>query len=99
MNKDLELLSSQTLIEYAKKLESQYVVSIDGQDIGIKIYVDSNGYYQMDTSHYYQGPGRAGVYITSAANFDSAEEALIIARNQLSLAYDNKGQWVKNINY
>lgn len=98
MDKDFEILSNQH-ISGIKRLVNEYLLYVGNQKVGIKIYLESNGYYQMKTSHYYKGKDKASAYITSAANFSSEEEALRNAKNQLLSFYDGEGEWKKNDDY
>ncbi|OLN21719.1 hypothetical protein BTO30_13540 [Domibacillus antri] len=98
MDKDFNILSSERISEI-KRLINEYSLYVGDQKIGIKIYLDSDGYYQMETSHYYRGKDKAGVYITSAANFESEDEALSNAKRQLLMFNDGKGEWRKNEDY
>ena len=98
MSKDFEILSS-THISEVKRLLNVYSMYVGNQRVGIKIYFDSNGYYQMCTSHYYRGEDKAGVYIASAANFESEDEALSNAKRQLLSFYDGNGEWKENDSY
>lgn len=98
MDRDFEILSSQHTSEI-KRLVNEYSLYVGYQKVGIKIYSESNGYYQMDTSHYYRGKNKAGVYITSATTFFSEEEALHNAKNQLLSFYDGEGEWRANKDY
>ncbi len=65
--------------------------------MGIKIYIDTYGYYQMETSHFYRCKNKAGVFISSAANFESEKEALLNAKKQLLSFYDGEGSGKKMI--
>lgn len=98
MDRDLELLESEHAYDI-KKLLNEYKLKIGDQKVGIKTYLDSNGYYQMETSHLYRGEGKAGVYTASAANFQSEYEALTFAKRQLLSFYDGQGEWFKNEMY
>lgn len=98
MDKDFDILSSEHTSEI-KRLVNEYSLYVGYQKVGIKIYLESNGYYQMDTSHYYTGKDKAGAYITSAANFSSEQEALRNAKNQLLSFYDGEGEWRVNEDY
>lgn len=95
---DLKILESEHSSGIAR-LVNEYSMRVGDKKVGIKVYLDSDGYYQMDTSHYYRGEGKAGVYTTSAANFKSEQEALIYANRQLTSLYDGKGEWHKNDEY
>lgn len=95
MEQDIEMLKSDK-IDYIFKVLNEYVLSVDGQKVKIRIYLDDSGYHQMDTSHYYRGSGMASVYTTSACNFNSEEETLIYAKKQLLSFYDGKGEWMLN---
>lgn len=98
MDKDFQILKSEHTSE-VKRLVNEYSLYVGDQRVGIKIYLDSDGYYQMNTSHFYQGKDKAGAYITSAANFKSEEEALSNAERQLLAFYDGQGEWRKNESY
>ena len=98
MNWDFELIADQNISE-VKRLENEYSMLVENQRIGIKIYSDENGLYQMKTSHFYQGKHNAGPYITTAANFETEQEALNRAKNQLLAFYDGQGIWHENDNY
>ncbi|GIN39034.1 hypothetical protein [Heyndrickxia oleronia] len=98
MTNEFEMLNSKHTTGI-QKLVNEYSLYVGDQKVGIKIYFDANGYYQMATSHFYKGEGKAGVYITSAANFESEKEALRNAKNQLLMFYDGKGEWRKNKYY
>ncbi|QPC47120.1 hypothetical protein [Mangrovibacillus cuniculi] len=95
MDKDFEILNVKDVSE-VKRLVNQYALFIGDQNVGIKIYLGADGFYQMSTSHYYRGKDKAGVYITSAANFNSEHEALTNAIRQLTMFYDGEGEWRKN---
>lgn len=98
MGSDLNILKSRHTSEI-KRLLNEYSLYVGEQNVGIKTFIDSEGYYQMSTSHFYKGEDKAGVYITSAANFTSEEEALSNAKRQLTMFYDGKGEWRKNEDY
>lgn len=98
MEKDFEILRNKNTSEI-KRLVNEYSLYVGNQNVGIKIYLESNGYFQMSTSHFYRGKDKAGFYITSAANFTSEEEALRNAKNQLLSFYDGEGEWKVNEDY
>lgn len=98
MDWDFELLTNRHTSEI-KRLVNEYSLYVGYQKVGIKIYIDADGYYQMKTSHFYRGKDKAGVYITSAANFESEKEALRNAKNQLLSFYDGEGEWKENDSY
>ena len=98
LNWDFELLADQNISEI-KRLVNKYSMLVGNQRIGIKIYIDENGFYQMKTSHFYQGKKNTGSYMTTAANFESEQEALNRAENQLLAFYDGQGIWHENDNY
>lgn len=98
MDWDFELLASNHISEI-KRLVNEYSLFVGHQRVGIKIYIDDEGYYQMKTSHFYRGKDKAGVYISSAANFESEREALRNAKTQLLFFYDGEGEWKENDSY
>ncbi|QPQ30417.1 hypothetical protein [Lysinibacillus sp. JNUCC 51] len=95
MSKNFEISTSRN-VSGVRKLISQYTMLVGNKKVGIKIYLGSDGYYQMDTSHYYRCKDCAGIYISSAANFSSEEEALNNAHQQLTIFYDGEGEWRVN---
>lgn len=98
MNWDFELLADKDVSE-VKRLVNEYSMLVGNQRIGIKVYIDENGFYQMKTSHFYQGKNNAGAYITTAANFETEQEALNRAKNQLLAFFDGQGIWHDNDDY
>lgn len=98
MSWDFELLADQNISE-VRRIVNEYSMFVGNQRIGIKIYIDENGFYQMKTSHFYQGKDNAGAYITTAANFETEHDALNRAKNQLLAFYDGQGMWHENENY
>lgn len=89
-------------ISYVEKIVSQWEVTLGEQSVGIRITLDSNGYYQYKTSHFYQRSELAGIVLNTQANFSSEEEALIYAKKQLVGFYeadDETSKWIKNENY
>jgi hypothetical protein len=89
-------------ISYVEKIVSQWEMTIGEQIVGIKITLDSNGYYQFKTSHFYQRSELAGSVLSSQANFTSEEEALIYAKKQIVGLYepeDETAKWVENEYY
>lgn len=96
---DFELLEEHKDISEVYRLVNEYSLYVGYQSVGIKIFLDSSGYYQMKTSHHYQGKNQAGVYTVSRANFSSEEEALGEAKRQLIAFYDGEGTWSVNENY
>ena len=98
MDWDFELLTDNHTSEI-KRLVNEYSFYVGKQRVGIKIHIDTYGYYQMETSHFYRGKNKAGVYISSAANFESEKEALLNAKKQLLSFYDGEGEWKENDSY
>lgn len=98
MDWDFEVLDKEQISD-VMKLVNEYSMFIGFQRVGIKIFIDSNGKYQMNTSHFYKGKGMAGVYTTSFGNHDTEDEALKFARKQLLSFYDGEGEWKKNEDY
>lgn len=98
MDWDFELLADKNIYE-VKRLVNEYSMFVGNQRIGIKVYFDENGFYQMETSHFYQGKNNAGAYITTAVNFETEQEALKRAKNQLLAFYDGQGIWHENEKY
>lgn len=98
MEWDFDLLTDENILE-AKRLINEYSMFIGKQRVGIKIYIDADGYYQMRTSHYYQGKDKASAYTTSSTSFESEREALSRAKNQLLSFYDGQGRWHENESY
>ena len=70
------------------------------QKLGIKIYETMNNKFFYDLSHFYYGSKQAGPYVSSImTGFDSIEDALYKAKNDLFSFYDPKdtqAQWVEN---
>ena len=98
MNWDFEVLTDKDISE-VKRLVNEYSIFVGDQRIGIKIYIDENGLYQMKTSHFYQGKNNSGAYISTAAIFETEQEALNRAKNQLLAFYDGQGMWHENDDY
>ncbi|WP_313150116.1 hypothetical protein [Lysinibacillus capsici] len=85
-----------------QEVVSEYFVRLGSQKIAIRITLDSNGYYQMSTSHFYKGSDLASPVITSAANFKSEAEALMYSRKQIAGFYDptdKNAVWIENEYY
>lgn len=100
MDWDFELLADKNISE-VKRLVNEYSMFVGNQRIGIKVYFDENGFYQMETSHFYQGKNNAGAYITTAVNFETEQEALKELRTNfwLSTMDRESGMKTKSILY
>jgi hypothetical protein len=80
---------------------SQWIVRMNEQKIHIRITRNSDGKFQFANSHHFRRSDLAGAITTSAANFDSEEEALLYAQRQLTTFYDPsiKSIWVENSSF
>jgi hypothetical protein len=76
-------------ISESYKLVGEWKVYVGRKRIGIKVWQNSNGKYDYDTSHFYQGPQQPGPHQSSRANLGTDQEALLAAESQILSYYDS----------
>jgi hypothetical protein len=91
-------------VSSACEVIAEYEIRVGDQNIKFKIKRDSSGFYFHTTSHYYQGPQQASPYISSRNIYETKEQAIVGAVNQITCFYDESHEypednWIVNESY